>query len=79
VVAVQTPQVFEAGLLRRAYAQKNLESTDDAQLVERLGERVVVVEGEVTNIKITRPSDMKIAMAVLGLKPAAERETHKRF
>jgi 2-C-methyl-D-erythritol 4-phosphate cytidylyltransferase len=79
VVAVQTPQVFEAGLLRRAYAQKNLESTDDAQLVERLGERVVVVEGEVTNIKITRPSDMRIAMAVLGLKPAAERETHKRF
>ncbi len=79
VVAVQTPQVFEAGLLRRAYAQKNLESTDDAQLVERLGERVVVVEGEVTNIKITRPSDMKIAMAVLGLKPAAEREAHKRF
>lgn len=79
VVAVQTPQVFEAGLLRRAYAQENLESTDDAQLVERLGERVVVVEGEPTNIKITRPSDMKIAMAVLGLKPAAEREVHKRF
>lgn len=79
VVAVQTPQVFEAGLLRRAYAQRNLESTDDAQLVERLGERVVVVEGEPTNIKITRPSDMKIAMAALGLKPAAEREAHKRF
>jgi 2-C-methyl-D-erythritol 4-phosphate cytidylyltransferase len=79
VVTVQTPQVFEVGLLRRAYAQKDLESTDDAQLVERLGERVVVVEGEVTNVKITRPSDMKIAMAVLGLKPAAEREVHKRF
>lgn len=79
VVAVQTPQVFEVGLLRRAYAQKDLVSTDDAQLVERLGERVVVVEGEVTNVKITRPSDMRIAMAVLGLKPAAERETHKRF
>lgn len=79
VVAVQTPQVFEVGLLRRAYAQENLESTDDAQLVERLGERVVVVEGDVTNVKITRPSDMKIAMAVLGLKPPAEREAHKRF
>lgn len=79
VVAVQTPQVFEKGLLRRAYAQKNLDSTDDAQLVERLGERVVVVEGEATNIKITRPSDMKIAMAALGLKAAAGREVHKRF
>ena len=38
LVAVQTPQVFELGLMRKAYAQKDLSSTDDAQLVERLGE-----------------------------------------
>lgn len=79
VVAVQTPQVFEADLLRRAYAQDNLSSTDDAGLVERLGEKVVVVEGEATNIKVTRPGDVKLVMAILGLKPAKERAAHKKF
>lgn len=79
LVAVQTPQVFEAGLLRRAYAQKDLTSTDDAQLVERLGERVVVVPGEVTNIKITRAADLRFARSILGLKESEGRATHKRF
>jgi 2-C-methyl-D-erythritol 4-phosphate cytidylyltransferase len=78
-VAVQTPQVFEAGLLRRAYAQADLSSTDDAGLVERLGERVVAVEGDPANIKITRPLDLKLARAILGLKGPTERPTHKRF
>jgi 2-C-methyl-D-erythritol 4-phosphate cytidylyltransferase len=79
LVAVQTPQVFEIGLLRRAYAQKDLSSTDDAQLIERLGERVVVVQGESTNIKITRPADLHLARQILNLKPPQQRETHKRF
>lgn len=79
LVAVQTPQVFEIGLLRRAYGQADLSSTDDAQLVERLGERVAVVRGEATNIKITRPSDLHLARQILGLKPPQERPTHKRF
>lgn len=79
LVAVQTPQVFEVGLLRRAYAQKDLSSTDDAQLVERLGEKVVVVTGEATNIKVTRAEDLKLARAILGLKPAEEKPAHLRF
>ncbi len=79
VVAVQTPQLFELALLRRAYAQEDLNSTDDAQLVERLGESVLVVPGEAGNIKITRYSDMRLARAVLGVKAAEGREAHKRF
>ncbi|MBX3365123.1 MAG: 2-C-methyl-D-erythritol 4-phosphate cytidylyltransferase [Phycisphaeraceae bacterium] len=79
VVAVQTPQVFEASLLRRAYAQDDLASTDDATLIERLGERVLAVEGDPRNIKITVPADLVLARAILGFKPPAEREVHKRF
>ncbi len=79
LVAVQTPQVFEVGLLRRAYAQKDLSSTDDAQLVERLGEPVLVVPGEAGNLKITRYADIHLARAILGVRPPAERESHKRF
>ncbi|MBL9001392.1 MAG: 2-C-methyl-D-erythritol 4-phosphate cytidylyltransferase [Phycisphaerae bacterium] len=76
---VQTPQVFEASLLRRAYAQADLTSTDDAGLVERLGERVVVVEGEARNIKITHPTDLDLARAILGVRPPEGRPVHKRF
>lgn len=80
VIAVQTPQVFEADLLRRAYAQDSLEgATDDASLVERLGETVYVVEGDPTNIKVTTQADMKLIRAILGVKPPAERPVHKRF
>lgn len=75
-VEVQTPQVFAVDLLRRAYA--NLANaaettliTDDAMLVEQLGETVWVVDGESTNVKITRPDDMKTAEA---LATVAERE-----
>lgn len=71
VVEVQTPQVFEIGLLRRAYAQitdgklQPAHITDDAGLVEDLGESVYVVDGEVINFKITRPDDMELAAALL--------------
>lgn len=79
LVAVQTPQVFEVGLLKRAYAQADLASTDDAQLVERLGEPVLVVPGEAGNIKITRYADIHLARAILGIRASTEREAHKRF
>jgi 2-C-methyl-D-erythritol 4-phosphate cytidylyltransferase len=68
---VQTPQVFERGLLERAYAQITAGVidgngvTDDAMLVERLGEAVRVVEGEAMNLKITRPPDVELATAWL--------------
>lgn len=79
LVLVQTPQVFEADLLRRAYAQSDLTSTDDAGLVERLGERVLVVPGDPRNVKITNPGDVRLVRSILGLRPPESRPTHKRF
>jgi 2-C-methyl-D-erythritol 4-phosphate cytidylyltransferase len=79
VGAIQTPQVFEAALLRRAYAQADLTSTDDAQLVERLGVEVVVIDGDPRNIKITLPVDVRLARAILGLKGPEGRPAHMKF
>lgn len=61
---VQTPQCFRAGILRRAYEQPEQEHfTDDASVVEQLGEKVVLVEGNYRNIKITTPEDLVLAEA----------------
>jgi len=79
LIAAQTPQIFAADLLRRAYAQEILDSTDDAGLVERLGERVVVIEGDARNLKITRPVDVRLVMAILGLREDKGRASHKKF
>lgn len=80
LVEVQTPQVFEVNLLKRAYAQPNLDgATDDAEIVERLGETVYAVEGDVRNIKITRQADIELIRAILRVPPPAERPVHKRF
>lgn len=77
---IQTPQIFQADLLRRAYAQENLTgATDDAALVERLGETVHAVEGDVTNVKVTTSDDIRLVRAILGVRPPAERPAHKRF
>ncbi len=57
LVTVQTPQAFRLPTLRDAH-RTGAEATDDAALVEALGGRVVVVEGEVTNRKITTPDDL---------------------
>lgn len=80
LVEIQTPQIFRADLLRRAYAADDLTgATDDASLVERLGEPVHTVEGDVRNFKVTSPADLKLMRAVLGVKPPSERPVHKRF
>ena len=65
--AVQTPQVFRAELLRRAYTECAGGSgfTDDASVVEALGESVCLVEGERFNIKITTPEDLLIGRALI--------------
>lgn len=55
--AVQTPQAFGAGVLRRAHAG-GADATDDAALVEAAGGRVVVVEGDPSNLKVTSPDDL---------------------
>lgn len=66
--AVQTPQVFDACLLKAAL-QSALEQdapvTDDASAVERLGKAVFLVEGEEENLKITTPSDLILAEAIV--------------
>ena len=61
----QTPQVFETELLKSAYAQILGSPTDDSQVVEAFGKRVVCVEGSERNIKITTKEDLKIAEAFL--------------
>jgi len=64
---VQTPQVFRAGLLRRAYAAGDLDGvTDDGGAVERLGEPVHLVDGSLTNFKITTPDDLAMMRAVIA-------------
>jgi 2-C-methyl-D-erythritol 4-phosphate cytidylyltransferase len=60
LVAVQTPQAFRAAALRAAHAGEP-EGTDDASLVEAAGGRVVVVDGDPANIKITTPLDLSVA------------------
>jgi 2-C-methyl-D-erythritol 4-phosphate cytidylyltransferase len=68
----QTPQVFKKELLIKAYA--NLDKvdrdtiSDDAQLVEALGEKVAVVETDYSNIKITTAADVAIAEAIIKLR-----------
>jgi 2-C-methyl-D-erythritol 4-phosphate cytidylyltransferase len=60
--AVQTPQIFSAELLRRAYEQPFDSSfTDDASVVEAMGIKITLVDGERTNIKLTTPEDMEWA------------------
>jgi len=69
----QTPQVFGAELLKKAYENlKNLDKnkiSDDSQLIEALGEKVSIVEADSSNIKITRRSDIAIAEAILKSRP----------
>ena len=78
LVAVQTPQVFDAVLFRRAYlqlAEGGLDPkgiTDDAQLLEAMGEPGRVVEGESTNLKITYPGDAELAEALLGKRGVSQ-------
>ena len=59
---VQTPQVFDVLLLKRAYEQAYVDGfTDDASVVEAMGEQVFLVDGNRENIKITTPFDLKLA------------------
>jgi 2-C-methyl-D-erythritol 4-phosphate cytidylyltransferase len=66
----QTPQVFRRQLLIEAYARRNQQAaTDDAQLVERLGQKITIVPGSAMNIKITTKEDLRIASALLKALP----------
>ena len=68
--SVQTPQVFRYDVLLEAYEkayQDRFYGTDDSSLVERLGYRVKVIEGEYTNLKITTREDLLLARRYLEL------------
>jgi 2-C-methyl-D-erythritol 4-phosphate cytidylyltransferase len=72
----QTPQVFRVELLREALAKASADgylATDDAELVERLGVAVRIVEGGSDNLKLTHPEDLVLAEHLL-----AERAKEKR-
>jgi 2-C-methyl-D-erythritol 4-phosphate cytidylyltransferase len=74
VVQAQTPQGFRYELIKRAFdsaIQDGFTGTDEASLVERLGESVWVVMGSAKNIKITTPADMELAEFLLGQKDRA--------
>ena len=63
---VQTPQVFDVNVLKKAYQTDFKETfTDDASVVEAMGVNVHLVKGEVTNIKITTPLDLKIGELII--------------
>lgn len=76
----QTPQVFRAGIYRRAHASAlsdGFVGTDDSSLIERLGGRVLVVEGKRDNIKLTVPEDYSMLVAAVReryLKQKGEQE-----
>lgn len=69
---VQTPQTFDVELIQRAYQQPYQECfTDDASVLESLGEKIHLVSGEYDNIKITTPEDLIIAAEVLSKRENA--------
>jgi len=63
---VQTPQCFTSEILKKAYEQDYNENfTDDASVLEAMGIKIHLVEGNEENIKITRPFDLKMAECLL--------------
>jgi 2-C-methyl-D-erythritol 4-phosphate cytidylyltransferase len=64
LVVVQTPQAFRAPALRAAHKSRGVD-TDDAALVEAAGGKVVVVEGERRNLKLTLVDDLELAQALI--------------
>lgn len=64
--AIQTPQAFKLDLIKKAHLNyKEEKALDDASLVEKMGKRVYIVEGDYNNFKITTPADLKPAETIL--------------
>ena len=78
--AVQTPQTFDAKLIRQAHErfqngnEAGLRATDDAMLAEWMGHTVRLTQGDVENIKLTTPEDMLLAGEVLVRRGEAKKE-----
>ena len=63
---VQTPQVFQIGLAKQAFAQEYNEAfTDDASVIESFGHSVAMVDGNRENIKLTTPYDLSVAQTII--------------
>lgn len=68
---VQTPQAFDIQLLKEAYSQPYSDSfTDDASVVEAMGHKVTMVDGNRENIKLTTPYDLQLAAFISGRQGA---------
>ncbi|MBR5019833.1 MAG: 2-C-methyl-D-erythritol 4-phosphate cytidylyltransferase [Bacteroidales bacterium] len=68
MMLVQTPQLFEAGVLKKAYRQAfSTAFTDDASVVEASGVPVHIVPGDRINLKITTPEDLRLAAGLLTI------------
>ena len=66
---MHTPQCFHSEILKNAYLQAFHDLvTDDARLLEQMGEKLFFVESEEENIKVTTANDLKIAIAILASK-----------
>jgi 2-C-methyl-D-erythritol 4-phosphate cytidylyltransferase len=71
----QTPQVFRRELITKAYAARaGANLTDDAQLVEKLGSPVALIDGSPMNIKVTTKDDLKLAEQILKVLPRPKPE-----
>ena len=66
---VQTPQIFEASLLKKAYSKKiPTNTTDDSMLMENLGVKIAIVETKFPNFKITAKQDFELAKQILNAR-----------
>lgn len=69
IKAVQTPQIFNVNILKKAYETDfSPQFTDDASVVESSGVKVHLIDGEITNIKVTTPFDLQIAEILVNKK-----------
>jgi 2-C-methyl-D-erythritol 4-phosphate cytidylyltransferase len=64
LAAVQTPQGFRLKALREAHDAIGGDATDDASMVEQIGEKIAVVPGEAGNLKVTYPEDLALVLAL---------------
>lgn len=68
IFIIQTPQCFQSNLIKKAFLQEYRHSfTDDASVLEAMGDKINLIEGNRENIKITTPLDLIIAEAIMRL------------
>lgn len=71
--SVQTPQIFDASVLRNAHEKVHETVTDDSSMVEAMGHPVKMFQGSYFNVKVTTPEDLTIARAIIGENPVTSK------